>query len=362
MTPRSWRSRRWVVALALVAMVTTSCGLSLQSLPKPGGVSGPTYLVKAEFANALNLPVQATVFVGANDVGDVQSITTSNYRARLELAIRSSVRVPVGTTAQILFNTPLGNEFIELTYPPHAANGPWLHDGSVLTQAHTSSAPSIADTLAALGALLNGGGLNQLQTIIVQLNDALNGNQPQVRAILSDLTTTVTSLTGNLPSLDTALSGLSTLSTELAAGDSAIATGIDTIGPAIAVLNGENTDFENLLVGVNQLSTVADSVVTTSGANIVATVQQLNGVVNQLVGVEQTLGPTLSAFQRFEDLTPKVAPGNFLQLDLTGTVVIPPPSGLQADPAQSVAPSSSTGSPASNSAAAVRALLGAGLP
>jgi phospholipid/cholesterol/gamma-HCH transport system substrate-binding protein len=349
------------VALTLVALATTSCGLSLQALPKPGGVSGPTYLVKAEFANVLNLPVQATVFVGANQVGDVQSITTSNYRAVLELAIRRAIRVPVGTTAQILFNTPLGNEFIELTYPPHATSGPWLHNGSLLTQAHTSSAPSIADTLAALGALLNGGGLNQLQTIIVQLNDALNGNQPQVRAILSDLTTTVTSLTGNLPSFDTALSGLSSLSTELAAGDAAIASGIDTIGPAVAVLNGENADFQKLLVGVNQLSTVADSVVTTSGSSIVSTVKQLNGVVNQLVGVEQTLGPTLSAFQRFEDLTPKIAPGNFLQLDLTGNVVIAPPSGLKDGPAQA-SPTAAPGASRSSSASAVRALLGAGLP
>ncbi|HEX3795582.1 MAG TPA: MlaD family protein [Acidimicrobiales bacterium] len=362
MTAKS--SRLWgaTLALAFVALATTSCGLSLQALPKPGGVSGPTYLIRAEFANVLNLPVQATVFVGANEVGDVQSITTSNYRAVLELAIRRSVRVPIGTTAQILFNTPLGNEFIELTYPPHATGGPWLHGGALLSQAHTSSAPSIADTLAALGGLLNGGGLNQLQTIIVQLNNALNGNQPQVRAILSDLTTTVTSLTGNLPSLDTALSGLSSLSTELAAGDSAIATGIDTIGPAIAVLNGENADFENLLEGVNQLATVADSVVTTSGANIVATVQQLNGVVNQLVNVEQSLGPTLSAFQRFEDLTPNIAPGNFLQLDLTGHVVIAPPSGASNGPTRATSPSPVNGASGSSSASAVRSLLGAGLP
>ena len=175
----------------------SGCGLSFQALPKPGGVSGPSYNLTAVFGNVLNLPIQARVLVGADQVGDVSSITTSHFKADLTLTIRSAIRIPQGTTAQILFVDPLGDEFIQLYPPAGASHGPYLTNGSVVPERDTSSAPSIADTLAALGALLNGGGLNQLQTIVTNLNQALGGHQQQIRRIIDDLSFTVTALNAN---------------------------------------------------------------------------------------------------------------------------------------------------------------------
>jgi phospholipid/cholesterol/gamma-HCH transport system substrate-binding protein len=350
--------RRWaLLALGALSLAGTSCGLSLQALPKPGGVSGPSYTLKAVFANVLGLPIQARVLIGADDVGQVSSITTSHFKADLTLTIRKGIHVPQGTTAQILFVDPLGDEFIELRPPGGARGGPDLGNGATLPVGQTNSAPSIADTLAALGALLNGGGLNQLQTIVTQLNTALGGHQSQIRQILTDLSTTVTSLNANKSAVDAALSGLATLSGQLAKGDAAIATGIDTIGPAVAVLSSENADFSKVLTSANQLSVVAASVVNQSAANVLGTIRQLNSVVIQMVGVEQQLGPTLSDLSRFERLTKNIAPGNYLQLSLDGTAIVEskPLAGANQPGSTTVAP----GSPTSN---AIDGLLGAGLP
>jgi phospholipid/cholesterol/gamma-HCH transport system substrate-binding protein len=371
MRPNRWARGRRRRAAALVAgavvaaVLGAGCGLSFQALPKPGGVSGPSYNLTAVFGNVLSLPIQARVLIGADQVGDVSAISTSHYKADLTLTIRKPIRIPKGTTAQILFVDPLGDEFIQLYPPQGTPHGPYLTNGSVVPERDTSSAPSIADTLAALGALLNGGGLNQLETIVTNLNQALGGHQQQIRQIIDDLSFTVTALNANKSSVDNALASLATLSAQLSKGDAAIANGIDTIGPAVAVLSSENQDFASLLTATTNLSNVADSIVTQSSSSILGTIQQLDAVVNQMVGVESQLGPTLTDLAKFESQTKKIAPGNYLQLSLDGTAIVNqspllgPNSGTSsASPSTTPAGSSSPGS----SSQAINGLLGAGLP
>ncbi len=297
-------------------------------------------------------------------MGQVSSIATKDFKADLTLTIRKGIKIPVGTTAQILFVDPLGDEFIQLTAPAGDAHGPYLRSGGILTEADTSSAPSIADTLAALGALLNGGGLSQLETIVTNLNQALGGHQQQIRQVINDIAYTVTALNNNKGAVDNALASLAALSSQLAKGDSAIASGIDTIGPAVAVLSSENTDFSNLLSATNQLATTANSVVNVSSSNIVATIDQLYGVVNQMVGVESELGPTLSDLTKFEQMTKRVAPGDFLQLSLNGTVVFENTPYLPGNTSKnSVGAETPTSSPSRHAdQQGVDGLLGAGLP
>lgn len=359
------RAAAVLVGLVVAAVTASGCGLSFQALPKPGGVSGPTYDVTAVFGNVLNLPVQARVLIGADQVGQVSSITTSHFKADLTLTIRSAIRIPRGTTAQILFVNPLGDEFIQL-YPPRGpSRGPYLSNGSVLPERQTSSAPSIADTLAALGALLNGGGLNQLQTIVTNINQALGGHQQQIQHIINDLSFTATALNSNKGDVDNALASLATLSAQLAKGDATIANGIDTIGPAIEVLSSENQDFQNLLTATNNLSNVADSIVNQSSSSIVGTIRQLYAVVNQMVGVESQLGPTLTDLAQFETQTKKIAPGNYLQLSLDGTAIVnqSPLLGPSSANTSSSSGAAGPGSADPNSTTqAIDGLLGAGLP
>ena len=352
--------RRVVAAVAgalVAAVLGCGCGLSFQALPKPGGVSGPSYNVTAVFGNVLDLPIQARVLIGADQVGDVSSISTRHFKAYLTLTIRRAIRIPAGTTAQILFVDPLGDEFIQLYPPSGTPHGPYLTGGSVVPERNTSSAPSIADTLAALGALLSGGGLNQLETIVTNLNQALGGHQSQIRQIIDDVSFTVTALNANKDSVDNALASLATLSGQLAQGDAAIANGIDTLGPAVQVLASENQDFQNLLTATTNLSNVAETVVNQSSSSILGTIKQLDAVVNQMVAVSSQLGPTLSDLGKFESLTKQIAPGNYLQLSLDGTAIVEQSPLLGPNSA-----SSASGGSAGSSTQAINGLLGAGLP
>lgn len=350
-----WRSA--LGGLAALVLACSGCNLSLQSLPKFSGQSANTYQVKATFDDVLNLPAEAQVLAGSAVVGAVGSITTTDFKANLVLDIDKRVRLPVGTTAQVRFASPLGDEFVTLQTPPGRTSGPFLTNGSVLPEGSTSSAPSIEDALAALSTVLNGGGINQIETIVSNLNQAFGGNQGQIRDVLAQLDAAVTSLSGHATAIDGALAAVSDLARQLNRGRGAIAEGLNTIGPAVAVLANENGDVNQLLTSVNRLSAVANQVLDQGSQNLIGDVHELLPVVNQLVGVDQQLAPDLANLSTFEALTPKVAPGNYLQVSLDATAIF----GGGATPS-ALPPLSGTNSASSSDRTSVTQLLGAGLP
>lgn len=319
------RPARLAAALAGAAAVLSSCGISLQSLPKIGGVSGPTYTVSATFSNVVNLPANAQVRVGAFSVGYVSAIGVRNFQAQVKMKIKDHTRLPVGTTASIRFDTPLGEDFV-LLQPPQdsAASGPVLKNGSSIPESHTTTAPSVEDTFGALGALLNGGGINQLQTIISQTNLAFNGNQGKIRALLNDLNSTVTTFAHDTPAIDTALQAIASLSKTLNDGSATITQGIAAVGPAADVLASETTDLNGLLTNLAKLSSAANSIIDASAAGTVTTFQELRPLLTQLTGVQQQLGPALSAIAGLENNTPRAVPGNYLQLSVNANIQVPP--------------------------------------
>ena len=320
-----WRGTLATAGLAVLAVGVSSCGISLQSLPKLGGISGPTYTVKATFANVVNLPENAEVRAGAFAVGFVSSIGVSDFKAIVTMKIKKSTKLPTGTTAAIHFDTPLGEDFVALQTPtPAPTSGPYLTNGSQIPETQTMTAPSVEDAFGALGALLNGGGINQLQTIITQTNLALNGNQPQIRSLLETLNATVTSFAQNTPSIDNALTAMAQLSVALNQGRGTITNGIATLGPAVAVLANENGELNALLGQLGRLSTVANNIVVATTNGSVQSLQALKPLLDQLVSVQQQLGPSLTAIDSLERATPAVTPGNYLQLSINSTIQVPP--------------------------------------
>ena len=90
------------------------------------------------------------------------------------------------------------------------------------------------DTFGALSLVLNGGGINQLETIIHELNNTFDGNQPPIRSFLTTIDQGVSSLAGGRTAIDSALASIANLTKELNGGRTTIATGIDTIAPPSA--------------------------------------------------------------------------------------------------------------------------------
>ena len=323
--------KRWLPAVVMaLAVCLGGCGfhgISLQSLPKLGGVTSATYPIYATFANVLNLPVEGQVRVGPQVVGEVTGISASDFQASVTMRIEKSVKLLQGTTAQVRFDNPLGDEYVLLTAPADT-QAPPLRPGAKIPESETGTAPSVEDTLGALSLVLNGGGINQLQTIIHELNNTFNGNQPQIRSFLGTVNAAVSSLTDGRTALDDFLSSAGDLTKELngrgGAGANTIGKGIASISPAIGVLASENTSLDRLFGALSNLGSVGTQIEQESGQNSVDDVRALLPVVDELNGVSQQLAPVLSEVSRFEAETPKIAPGDYLQVGVIANVVLPP--------------------------------------
>ena len=349
------------------ALMLSSCALSLQSLPKVTGSIGPTYDLYAVFANVLNLPSDAQVRLGAEVVGEVGSISTRDFQADLTLAIEQSVRLPVGTTAQIRFDNPLGDEYVLLQTPAGSTAGSaaaltssgvrYLEAGQTIGESDTSTAPSVEDTFGALSLVLNGGGLNQLQVIIHELNNTFNGNQAQIRSFLRTIDGGARTVEGGISVVDEALAAIRKLSSQLAAGGGQIAGGIAVLSPAVGVLASENTQISQLLAELSNLGTVGTNVARQSGQSSVNDIHDLVPVVEQLLAVSGKIGPDLADLARFEGSSVKVAPGDYLQVSALVNVLLPAGAYQPSAPAASRAvPGSCAGQ-----ADALTTLLSAGL-
>lgn len=350
-------------AVMAAALVLGGCALSLQSLPKVSGIGSPTYPVHAVFANVLNLPSDAQVRVGAEVVGQVGSIATSHFQADLTLDIKRSVRLAQGTTAQIRFDDPLGDEYVLLQTPAaltSAVSHPtarFLAPGAVIPEGSTSTAPSVEDTFGALSLVLNGGGINQLETIIHELNDTFGGNQPSIRSFLATIDQGVSSLSGGRTAIDGALTSIANLTRQLNGGGSTISNGINAIAPAIGVLASENTQISGLITQLSKLGAVGTAVADQSGQNSVTDAKDLLPVVQQLESVSAQLAPDLGDLALFEAESPKVAPGDYLQVSAIVNVFLPAGS-FEATPLAALSDARSAPSSPSSPTEGARAVSG----
>ena len=321
------------------------------------------------FANVLNLPTNAQVRIGPEVVGQVGSIATRNFQADLTLDIKRGVRLPRGTTAQVRFDNPLGDEYVLLQAPSVLSSAigqvksPFLAPGALIPESSTSTAPSVEDTFGALSLVLNGGGINQLETIIHELNNTFGGNQPSIRSFLTTIDQGVRSLSGGRTAIDGALTSIANLTRQLSGGRSTIADGINSLAPAIGVLASENSQISGLMTQLSKLGAVGTQVADQSGQNSVTDAKDLLPVVQQLASVSAQLAPDLSTLAAFEAESPKVAPGDYLQVNAIVNVVLPP-GAFEATQLASLADgavSGPSGSEPTQGASAVSALLTASL-
>jgi phospholipid/cholesterol/gamma-HCH transport system substrate-binding protein len=80
--------------------------------------------------------------------------------------------------------------------------------------------------------LLSGGGIGQLKTIAVEMNNMLNGRQDEARNLLGNLNRMVTALDDQKADLVTAMESIDRLSATLVEEKDTIGAAIDSMGPA----------------------------------------------------------------------------------------------------------------------------------
>ncbi len=257
MSARGTRVRRLVPALWLaVTMLFAGCGvlpgLTVEQipLPAPGGI-GDSYSVTAHFDNALNLPASAKVKLNGMDVGQVRRISVENYVASVSMDVSKTVKLPVGTGAELRQATPLGDVFVALLPPPGGASGD-IADGGTLT-GPTSAAATVEDLLVSLGAVADSGSVSSLQSILTELSSAVSASPQSLSGSVQGLTTAITKFNANASAVDESMRVTQTLTKELSDGRAQIMASINKLGPA---LDAVTSQISLILTTLNKTNTV----------------------------------------------------------------------------------------------------------
>lgn len=335
--------RRLTVLLAGLAglLAVSGCGPTMGDLPLPGnGVSGDTITVRVEFDEALNLARGAQVRVNGVSSGKVRSVTTKDFKAVAVLDVRRSARMRASATARLRYTTPLGELFVEVTNP---AQGSLLQDGAELPAAQSSTAPTVEDALASASLLVNGGGLNQLQTVTEELNTALGGREDTVRELMRRADTFLTEVNATTDDIDRALDALATVSKVLAANRATIRAAMTDIRPAARVLRQNTPGLTRLLAKLTEFSDTANHVVGATRADILRMLRELSPVLDELDANRDTLGPSLRALVALNDELNDVIPGDYANMNLEMQMDEFTPPSLLGAPGSAADPGTTSG-------------------
>lgn len=259
------------------------------SFPLPGGKGANGYQVKIEFTDVLDLVPQSAVKVDDVTVGSVKKIelAKNGYTAVVTVSIENDVVLPENATAALRQTSLLGEKFVSLNRPAVPVGR--LRAGMYIPLSRTERNADIEEVLGALSLVLNGGSIEQLQVINSELTKALAGREPQVRDFLTQLTAFVGGLDAQKGKITAALDGLDRLTSRLAARRQTLDVALRDLPKGATVLADERQQITKLLVGLNNLGTVATRVIQATQQSTVADLRALQPVLSQLAAAGKDL-------------------------------------------------------------------------
>ena len=294
-----------VVATAGAAVaLLTGCGFKgAYSLPLPGGSgNGAVYHVQAIFDDVQDLVPMSAVRVDDVAVGDVTAIKydPSKHKAVVTMRVKKSVHLPANAIATLEQTTLLGEKYVALS-PPPAGVAPQgaLANGAVINDNATSNLPDVEEVFGVLSTVLNGGSLQELQTIDLEISKALGGREQAVRSALAQVDKFVNDLDGQRHQIVRALDELNRFSAALAKQNTTIANALDSLGPGLKVLVDERAQFTKLLTDLSKFGQVATHIITASREQTVAGLRDLQPILAHLRAAGTNLPRSLELFPTY---------------------------------------------------------------
>ncbi|MFI6365258.1 MCE family protein [Nocardia sp. NPDC050630] len=308
--------------LLLGALLSAGCRFDgANSIPLPGNViHHGSYTVRVQLRDTQNLIANSLVKADNVTVGTITAITVRDYLADITLEIDNNVRLPANSTARLAQTSVLGAQYLELSSPNSGKSDRPLRDGDVIPLSATTEYPATEDVLAALSLVLNGSGLEQIRTIMTELNDAFGGRENAINRSFARLVTFVDGLDSQRDNIVRAIDSLDALSKELAAQKDTLGAGIEQIQPALAVLDEQKTQLTTMLDRVGAFGAQAAQVLHSSRDDLTADLHNLQPTLTQLAAAGSDLAGGLLVALSFPfpvTVTDKAIKGDYINLFLT---------------------------------------------
>jgi phospholipid/cholesterol/gamma-HCH transport system substrate-binding protein len=320
------KSLRIAAVASAAALTLSGCGLlsgGVYDTPLPGGadVGSKPLTIEADFEDVLDLVPQSSVKVDNVAVGRVDKIRLNpdGHSARVRLKVNNEVDLPAGTTARLQQTSLLGEKYVALVRPDVPVQGPPLKSGDRLGAADTSQAAQVEQVLGALSLVLNGGGIEQFQTISRELQKVSVGRPDEIKGFLKQMNTFVGSLDDRKEAITSALDGLNKLSNTLENDKDRIARVLDGVSPGMKVMVEQRKQFVKMLDALDKLSDVTIETLNRSQEDIVKDFELLEPILKQLAKAGTDLPNSLEILftYPFPDAVLDVIKGDYMNVFVT---------------------------------------------
>jgi phospholipid/cholesterol/gamma-HCH transport system substrate-binding protein len=297
---------RRCAALVVLALVAAGCNL-------PGQVTGSVHLT-ATFDDVGDLVTGHSVQVADVRIGSVTGIElTKDFRARVTMAVKKNLHLPVDSTAVLRTTSLLGEKFIELRAPEGDRHGPYLHDGDTVRR--TSSAPELEFVAEQAIGLLGAVTAQDVGSMVRTGAQAFGGRATELRALIDDLATishTLADQTGNIVRI---IDGLDKATQTLAAGAPEVSDLLTNLNDTTKVLADNRQQAIDAIRQLTRLATVQnEAVLDPFTQDVSRQIKQLDAIVNEVAQGRQEVGTLLDWLARFVPQVPLGVPNDFAQV------------------------------------------------
>lgn len=321
--------RRTAAAALCVGLSSTACGYTgVNSLPLPGTVAtgADSVIYHVQMANVSTLESNSPVMVSDVVVGSVGKMSVSNWHADVVVRVRPGVVVPANAVATIGQTSLLGSMHLALDPPLGQTPAGRLDPGSTIALDKSSTYPSTEQTLSALSAVVNGGGLGQIGDFIHTMSTALSGREPEIRQLMSRLDAFVGTVDGQRDRFALAITELNRLTGTLADQRRDITEALRTIPPALDVLLRERARLVTAFQKLGQFSDTTSALVHSAQADLVRNLTNLEPTIKSLADVGPQLDTILAYLPTFplsQNLIDRGLRGDYMNIFAGLDITIP---------------------------------------
>ncbi|HEX9832755.1 MAG TPA: MCE family protein [Mycobacterium sp.] len=312
-----------------LALTLSGCGFhGLNSLPLPGAVGrgSGAQVFYIDFANVGTLESNSPVMIDDVIVGSVGKIALRGWHANVEISVKPDIVVPANVVANVGQTSLLGSMHVALNPPLGEPPRGRLPSGATIWLNESSTYPSTEQTLAALSAVVNSGGLGQLGDIIHNFNAAVSGREPQIRDLIVRLNTLIGTLNGQRDNLIAAMSELSRFAGTLDDNRDTITRALRSLPPALEVLLAERPNLTGALTKLGVFSDTATRVINETQEDLVTNLANAAPAICALADVGPDIDTALAYAPLFplgQNLIDRGLRGDFINLFATVDITVP---------------------------------------
>lgn len=322
-TPAPGHRRRRLAATGAGCLLLAGCGVGMQDLPLGRSADGPAYEVTLQLANADGLLLGADVRNGQQVIGRVADLATDTVGANVRLSLAAAAELPDNVDASVELPSALGSPFVRLVVPDRPSSRT-LRDGDVISVSHTEIGPQIESALATMGTVLNGSGISQMRTVVVELDKAFGGRSGEVRGLTATMSALLGTATANQQDFENALDLAARVSGQLAAQQGVIDGYLDALPGAVRVLGEQRDTIAALLDSSAQLAASANAILADSPQGLDGLLQDASTVLGSLASFNSEIGSTLTNMNTFLGNFGRAVKGDYLvfngALDVPGVI------------------------------------------